>query len=173
MANDSGCSIAQFIEDGTGKVTQKYCFTIEELQEFQRSSSLVTMAKMDSEFKAATIAATESLIQIFEEGGFAHRDTDDKTSPGHVLCMLDTIVTKADIMPLDKMNRWLGFAQAIAIHEHLTTVEELRSITRPIFTSVYEKWFGPQLSQTNGSPRDYFNAWTVDAQSKTIETKEN
>lgn len=139
----------------------------------QESLNIDMFLKFNEELRMATIEAARSLIKIFEEGGFARRVSEDQASPGHVLCMLDTLVSKANTMPLDKMNRWLGFAQAIAVKEQLTTVIELRDMTRPIFSTVYDTWLKGELEQLTPDDEDFFNSWTVNAQAKTIETKED
>lgn len=64
-----------------------------------------------------------------------------ETSLAHILNMC--YILKKNIKPLtgtgfsvDKFSRWLGFIQAIMIVNKLTTVENERNVTRPLFTKV-------------------------------------
>jgi hypothetical protein len=41
-----------------------------------------------------------------------------------------------EVSPIDKLNRWLGFIQAVAIFNNLTTVQAERDYTRPLLTKV-------------------------------------
>ena len=38
-----------------------------------------------------------------------------------------------DKMPLNKLNRWLGYIQGVLVSQGLTTVEAEREFTRPLF----------------------------------------
>jgi hypothetical protein len=40
----------------------------------------------------------------------------------------------SETLPIDKLNRWLGFIQAVAIINKYTTVQAERDFTRPLFT---------------------------------------
>lgn len=53
--------------------------------------------------------------------------------------MLDQMRENADIWPVDKLNRWVGYVQAVLMFHGLTTVEEERKRTRPIFHAYYHR----------------------------------
>lgn len=53
--------------------------------------------------------------------------------------MLDQIKKNADTWPSDKLNRWLGFVQGILVLHGITTVEDERKRTRPIFHTLYHR----------------------------------
>ena len=43
-------------------------------------------------------------------------------------------------MPADKQGRWVGYIQAKVISLGLSTVEDERKISRPLFHEVYERY---------------------------------
>lgn len=53
--------------------------------------------------------------------------------------MLDQMKANAETWPTDKLNRWLGFVQAILVLHGLTTVDVERDRTRPIFHAIYHR----------------------------------
>lgn len=53
--------------------------------------------------------------------------------------MLDQMKENADAWPVDKLNRWLGFVQAILVMHGVTSVSDERNRTRPIFHTIYHR----------------------------------
>ncbi len=41
-----------------------------------------------------------------------------------------------DCLPLMKLNRWVGYIQGVLIERGITTVEEERNFTRPLFRPI-------------------------------------
>lgn len=89
-----------------------------------------------------TLLTVNRYIQVLVAKGIKPRDgTIDgtETSLAHVLNMC--YILRNNIKPLtgtgfsvDKFSRWLGFIQAILIVNKITTVENERNVTRPLFT---------------------------------------
>lgn len=44
-----------------------------------------------------------------------------------------------DSLPIDKLSRWLGYIQGVLIERGLTTVQEERDFSRPLFHRAYEQ----------------------------------
>lgn len=64
----------------------------------------------------------------------ALKDTEEGAALGLASCINHLAV---DRIPIDKLNRWLGFVQAIAIKNKLTTINEERDYSRPLFHTAY------------------------------------
>lgn len=58
----------------------------------------------------------------------------------HVNLMLTAIIVSADVWPMDKTSRWLGFAQAKLVQHNIITLDEERKDTREIFHNIYKKY---------------------------------
>lgn len=64
-----------------------------------------------------------------------HTDSHDR-----IVKMMNTILENYESWPPDKTGRWLGYVQCIVIEvEGLSTVEEERDFTRPLFHEYYNK----------------------------------
>lgn len=83
----------------------------------------------------------ESLIQLFERYYWLLADTkrplplQDKCDREHLMWLCYTAIDgiKNESMPYGKLCRWLGFIQGILCVANITTVDEERDFTRPIF----------------------------------------
>jgi len=59
-------------------------------------------------------------------------------SESKVCRMMDALVCHSYEWPDDKIGRWLGYVQCLLIEvEHVTTVEDERNTTRPLFHEYY------------------------------------
>lgn len=47
-------------------------------------------------------------------------------------------IQEAQTLPIDKLSRWLGYVQGIAIERGLSTVQRERDYTRPLFHKAYK-----------------------------------
>lgn len=68
-------------------------------------------------------------------------DSDFLVGPStkeHLIELIDIAVSKGNTFPTDKLNRWLGFVQAIVIFNNLTSVQEERDYSRPWFHAAYQ-----------------------------------
>lgn len=68
-------------------------------------------------------------------------DEEDKkeTSIANISWMCRTAAINCQNWPIDKLSRWLGFIQACLVFHGLTTVEEERKVTRPLFHEAYKQ----------------------------------
>jgi len=56
-----------------------------------------------------------------------------------VIMMMKEVVKNHDSWPKDKTGRWVGYVQCLLIEvEEVTTTEEERNYTRPLFHKLYE-----------------------------------
>jgi len=53
--------------------------------------------------------------------------------------LIDKAITNIDTLPIDKLSRWLGYCQCMAIMEGKTTVQDERDFSRPLFHAAYEE----------------------------------
>lgn len=57
-----------------------------------------------------------------------------------ILNMFDIMFDNVTTWPTDKTGRWIGYIQCLLINvEKVTTVDNERNFTRPIFHNYYEK----------------------------------
>lgn len=62
------------------------------------------------------------------------------SSEARIVNMMEAMVSNYELWPLDKLNRWLGYAQCILIEvEGVTSVQSERDFTRPLFHAYYAK----------------------------------
>jgi hypothetical protein len=47
-------------------------------------------------------------------------------------------IEKIDELPIDKLSRWLGYVQGVIIERGLSSVEEERNFSRPLFHEAYK-----------------------------------
>lgn len=59
-----------------------------------------------------------------------------ETSPANLRWMVDRCLTD-ETMPLDKINRWVGFVQGVLAANGLLSVAAERDRTRPLFHAAY------------------------------------
>lgn len=95
---------------------------------FIEEGTLITVRRYKEMLEAKGIKAVDCTV-----------DGKDPTSLPHILHMCNVLLNK--IVPgsgagysVDKYSRWLGYIQAIMIVNKLTTVENERNVTRPLFT---------------------------------------
>jgi hypothetical protein len=55
------------------------------------------------------------------------------------LWLCEKALQRVDEWPIDKTSRWLGFVQATVIAKGLTTIEEERNFSRPLFHQAYKE----------------------------------
>lgn len=80
----------------------------------------------DQYYTALEICINRYADMLNQYGGIATIDSD--------LQFIDTFNQGlADRLPLMKLNRWIGFIQGTVIRLGLTTVENERDFTRPLF----------------------------------------
>lgn len=48
-----------------------------------------------------------------------------------------TAIQKIETLPIDKLSRWLGYVQGVAIERGLSTVKNERDFSRPLFHKAY------------------------------------
>jgi len=61
------------------------------------------------------------------------------TSVHHLRWMMQEVMGNASVWPIDKLNRWIGFAQGVMAMRGLLNVDEERNLTRPIFEEAYRQ----------------------------------
>lgn len=59
------------------------------------------------------------------------------TSKEYIDNFIDLALSKIDIYPEDKLNRWLGYVQGVLICHGITTSTIERDFSRPLFTALY------------------------------------
>jgi hypothetical protein len=126
----------------------------------QRSNPRDVYRIRNTELINATKAAAEMLLKIFDEHNIQSIVDADEMSPGFAKRMMETII-RSRTMPLDEMNRWIGFAQCITVKEKMATMNELRNATRSLFSPLYDEWLKDSLDISDTSGRDFVNIWTV------------
>ena len=57
----------------------------------------------------------------------------------HAGWMLDQVKENSTTWPVDKLNRWIGFVQAILVLHEKVTVDQERERTRPLFHAYYHR----------------------------------
>lgn len=62
----------------------------------------------------------------------------DKNDHPEIVKLCKTAIDKADMWPIDKLNRWLGYAQGVLISYKVTTVWIERNFSRPLFHEAYK-----------------------------------
>lgn len=78
----------------------------------------------------------------------AEMEEGDKTSLANCDWMIDQCLKNATTMPLDKLNRWIGFVQGVLAVRGYLDVDAERERTRPLFHAAYrENWMRPPESQ--------------------------
>lgn len=63
----------------------------------------------------------------------------DECSLENLEWMLNQIMSRVDLMPNDKVNRWLGFVQGVLAAKGYISVAAERDRTRPFFHAAYEE----------------------------------
>jgi hypothetical protein len=60
------------------------------------------------------------------------------SSKKQLMDLIGVALEGIDTLPIDKLNRWLGFIQATVVFNGLTTVQKERDFSRPLFHAAYE-----------------------------------
>jgi len=98
------------------------------------------MSKLKDPRAAATANLFERYALIIEatprEAMF---DQDSRLSLENLLWICRQGEREADILPLDKISRWLGFVQGCLAMRGLIQVDEERDVSRPIFHKAYRE----------------------------------
>lgn len=64
---------------------------------------------------------------------------ENTASKDKVTAMMTQVAKNCSIWPDDKTGRWVGYVQCILIEvEKVTTIEEERNFTRPLFHHLYQ-----------------------------------
>ena len=58
--------------------------------------------------------------------------------PTELAILSQKAIDEIDSYPIDKLNRWLGFIQGYLIFNKLTTVDNERDFSRPLFHEAYK-----------------------------------
>ena len=52
--------------------------------------------------------------------------------------LINEAIKNSQTLPIDKLSRWLGYIQGVLIERKLTTIQEERDFSRPLFHKAYE-----------------------------------
>lgn len=66
----------------------------------------------------------------------------------NLLWMIDRICEEGALWPIDKVARWIGFIQCAVVQTGLTTVDDERNFSRPLFHEAYSE-AGLEIPKTN------------------------
>ena len=75
------------------------------------------------------------LIKRYKKMIGSNRNEEDE----NIYKMLLTLQENIKIFPSDKSSRWLGYIQRYLIEQKLTTVQEERDFSRPLFHTAYRR----------------------------------
>jgi len=81
----------------------------------------------------ATLQTIEGLLDIIPPGEHQGISYDSMRA------LLETAVKEIDVMPIDKISRWVGYAQGVLIAHGVLDVIEERNRTRPFFHEAYRE----------------------------------
>ena len=89
----------------------------------------------DFKLKKAMVILFNRYIYILKKNPF---DSDiDKCDSNSLIALSREAIEKIESLPLDKLNRWLGFIQGVAILNGVLTVDGERDFSRPLFKNAY------------------------------------
>src|SRR5690606_15385660 len=69
--------------------------------------------------------------------GERESEDGDETSLANLAWMCRTALAGIETLPIDKINRWLGFVQGVLAIRGLITVQGERDFSRPLFHAAY------------------------------------
>lgn len=90
----------------------------------------------DRPLRVATLKALVGL-SIPPQNGY-DRGAKAYTSNAHLHRMRDEAIAGIDVLPIDKLSRWLGYIQGVLADRGKLDVAAERDRTRPIFHEAYE-----------------------------------
>ena len=117
-------------------------FFVSNLDDLLKTSILIAKNKdieyldsMQTSVEMATRIMVRRCQKTLECSDFQYNMNIPEMSKEHVLWMCETLLTHR--YPVDKMNRWLGYIQAVLIMQRLFNVNDERNFSRPIFHMAY------------------------------------
>ncbi len=97
-------------------------------------------------------ACLEILTHLEEKIPVRFAETKDPyASANNLRWMIEHIRTNSQSLPLDKINRWIGYIQGVLAAEGILDVAEERNRTRPIYHRAYDK-AGIEIPETAERP---------------------
>ena len=82
----------------------------------------------------ACLQTLEGLLQIIPQ---QPDPSDSPTSIANTKWMAEHCISNLETMPIDKLNRWIGFIQGVLACHGLLDVRTERDRTRPFFHAAY------------------------------------
>jgi hypothetical protein len=117
-------------------------FFVSNIDDLLKTSILIANNKdieyldsMQTSVEMATRIMIRRCQKTLECSDFQYNMNIPEMSKEHVLWMCETLLTHR--YPVDKMNRWLGYIQAVLIMQRLFNVNDERNFSRPIFHMAY------------------------------------
>lgn len=85
--------------------------------------------------KKATVTMFDRYKEILQKNPFT--SSIDKCDSDSLLKLAEVAIKEIDSLPIDKLNRWLGFTQGVLVANGLVTVDSERDYSRPLFSKAY------------------------------------
>jgi hypothetical protein len=86
--------------------------------------------------RSAVVRTAIGLTHLLEDAKVIAPDQPE-CSLENLEWMLGQIISRVDLMPNDKVNRWLGFVQGVLAAKGIMNVQAERDRTRPLFHEAY------------------------------------
>lgn len=96
---------------------------------------------IEKELRSATLLMFERYYKLLIDLSF--ESNIDKCNSSSLLRLTKVAIDKIDELPIDKLNRWLGFVQGVLVMNGIITVDGERDYSRPLFTKAYKRKIEP------------------------------
>ena len=82
----------------------------------------------------------EATLVMFKRYKKINTDFESLCTPpkNDISGLIDRGISDIDVLPIDKLSRWLGFIQGYLIYNKVTSVDAERDFSRPYFHQAYE-----------------------------------